>query len=79
MCLFSRLFQNIRYRHVFSLQSTETTVFTPIFPHLVNEFLYRNQFNVTITHCVILVTRTGSILPANRNPRGAGADVLMCQ
>ena len=79
MCLFSRLFQNIRYRHVFSLQSRETTVFTPIFPHLVNEFLYRNQFNVTITHCVILVTRTGSILPANRNPRGAGADVLTCQ
>ena len=26
MCLFSRLFQNIRYRHVFSLQPRETTV-----------------------------------------------------
>ena len=51
-------------------------MFTPIFPLLVNEFQYRNRFNVTITHCVILVTRTGSILPANRNPRGAGADAI---
>ena len=58
MFLFSRLFQNIRYRHVFSLQPRETTVFTPTFPLLVNEFQYRNRFNVTITHCVILVTRT---------------------
>ena len=32
MCLFSRLFQNIRFRHVFSLQSRDTTVFTPPFP-----------------------------------------------
>ena len=74
MCLFSRLFQNIRYRHVFSLQSRETTVFTPSFPLLVNEFHYRNRFKVTITHCVILVTRTGSILLANRNPQGAGTN-----
>ena len=46
MCLFSRLFQNIRYRHVFSLQSKETTVFTLIFHLLVNEFQCRNRFNV---------------------------------
>ena len=79
MCLFSRLFQNIRFRHVFSLQSRDTTVFTPISPLLVNAFQYQNRFNVSITHCVILVTQTGSILPANRNPQGAGADVLTCQ
>ena len=46
MCLFSRLFQNIRYRNVFSLQSKETTAFTLIFPLPVNKFRYRNRFNV---------------------------------
>ena len=46
-----------------------------IFPLLVNAFQYRNRFNVSITHCVILVTRTGSILPQTEI---RGVPVPMC-
>ena len=46
MCLFSSLFKNIRYRHVFSLQSRDITVSLSLWTRISE---YRNRFNVSVT------------------------------
>ena len=75
MCIFSQLFLYFQYWHVFSLQSRDTTMFTSFSHSLWTKISIPKLIPLSMTRWVILVTQTGSFLPANRNN---GVSVLMC-
>ena len=75
MCLFSHWFQNIWYWHVFSLQSRDTTMFTPFSLSLWTKISIPKSIQCRYNSLRYFGNMDWVHLAANRNPWGAGVHV----